>query len=410
MRQRNSACRRTAAIVLGACLAAAPAGSAGAREPVSVESLRIRLAEVGARLDELYADADAAILAYEEQRELLEEAADAYEEAREQADVAADLHGEARSGGVRYAVLAYQGVDLGPAQAWADGGALQEVLARDGYLRLLDGRKLDRLDRANAAGLVGETLRRRARATREARGAAALDAAEARNTALDAVDAQESELRSLLEEQTGLDTALAAAREGDAEPGAEHERALLRARSAVGNADHGAPWDSAEPSGTDPGDDSGDGSEDAAGPSDAACTGGPFDRHPNGGIPASALCPLPQPGEALRADAAAAFIELDGAYRERFGRPMCVTDSYRPFDEQVRLFREKPPGTAARPGTSAHGLGLAVDLCGGVHEHGSREHAWMLDTAPSYGWTNPDWARNGFEPWHWEYLDARSSR
>ena len=82
---------------------------------------------------------------------------------------------------------------------------------------------------------------------------------------------------------------------------------------------------------------------------------------------------------------------------------MCVTDSYRPYHEQVRLFQEMLPGMAARPGTSAHGLGIAVDLCGRVDVLDSAEHRWMLDNAPEYGWETPDWARDGFEPWHWEY-------
>ncbi|WP_241479640.1 M15 family metallopeptidase, partial [Nocardiopsis lucentensis] len=107
--------------------------------------------------------------------------------------------------------------------------------------------------------------------------------------------------------------------------------------------------------------------------------------------------------ERLRPDAAVAFVGLDAAYRERFGSPLCVADSYRPYHEQVLLFQQMLPGMAAHPGTSQHGLGLAVDLCGGVHELGSPEHAWMLSHAPTHGWVNPHWARNGFEPWHWEF-------
>jgi LAS superfamily LD-carboxypeptidase LdcB len=107
--------------------------------------------------------------------------------------------------------------------------------------------------------------------------------------------------------------------------------------------------------------------------------------------------------EWLRADAAEAFLGLDEDYREHFGQAMCVGDSYRPLSEQVRLFEESRPGMAARPGTSAHGRGVAVDLCGGVEELGTPEHEWMLDNAPDHGWDNPPWARDGFEPWHWEY-------
>ena len=115
------------------------------------------------------------------------------------------------------------------------------------------------------------------------------------------------------------------------------------------------------------------------------------------------MCTSPLYNASCSADAAVAFMELDGAFHEEFGRPMCVTDSYRPYHEQVRLFQEMSPGMAAEPGTSQHGLGVAVDLCGGVEQLGTAEHEWMLDHAPDHGWVNPEWARGGFEPWHWEY-------
>jgi D-alanyl-D-alanine carboxypeptidase len=61
---------------------------------------------------------------------------------------------------------------------------------------------------------------------------------------------------------------------------------------------------------------------------------------------------------------------------------------------------------AAMPGTSEHGLGRAVDLCGGIESFGSPAHLWMKQNAPLYGWFHPDWAEpTGAlpEPWHWEY-------
>lgn len=420
MRLRIHTRRRAVTAVLGACLVAVPAGAAGAQTPDPVEVLRVRLAETSARLDQLYADADTAILAYEEQRLLLLEATDAYEEAREKADSAADLHKEARTHSVRYAVSVYQGADLSPVYAWTDGGGPRAAAERDGYLRLLDSRGTDRLNRASAANLVREGLRRRARTAQEARGEAVVAAAEAKDSALEAVEAQEAELKEILARQTELEAALTE-QSDTAVLEAEREHALEQARDAADGLDEpsGSVPDPehtahpAEPPPTQGASSAPDGPTSPAprprsdGPTDPSgdtvCVGGPSDRYSNGQIPVSALCPLPQPGEMLRADAAAAFIELDGAYRDRFGRPMCVTDSYRPFTEQVRLFREKPPGMAARPGSSAHGLGIAVDLCGGVHEHHSPEHTWMLRNAPSYGWVNPAWARDGFEPWHWEY-------
>jgi hypothetical protein len=130
--------------------------------------------------------------------------------------------------------------------------------------------------------------------------------------------------------------------------------------------------------------------------------------YPNGFIPQAALCPISgHPGGAhrLRCDAAAAFDSLDRAYAARFGTPMCVTDSYRTFDAQVRLYARKP-ALAAVPGTSDHGWGLALDLCGGVQSFGSPQYAWLRAHAPSAGWANPEWAWPGGgreEPWHWEF-------
>jgi D-alanyl-D-alanine carboxypeptidase len=126
----------------------------------------------------------------------------------------------------------------------------------------------------------------------------------------------------------------------------------------------------------------------------------------NGQIPAAALCPLwGAPGQLLRADAAAAFARLSKAYAQQFGRPICVTDSYRSFSQQVALYATKP-NLAARPGTSNHGWGVAVDLCGGVQSFGTAEHNWLFTHAPLYGWFHPAWAEptgSRPEPWHWEF-------
>lgn len=132
--------------------------------------------------------------------------------------------------------------------------------------------------------------------------------------------------------------------------------------------------------------------------------------YPNGLIPTSALCPLPQEGHYLRADAAVAFAKLNAAYADHFGEPICVTDSYRSLAVQQDLYYRKP-GLAAVPGTSNHGLALAVDLCGGINSFGTDEFIWMKNHARQYGWMHPDWAAASGstpEPWHWEYYEAES--
>jgi len=137
------------------------------------------------------------------------------------------------------------------------------------------------------------------------------------------------------------------------------------------------------------------------------CTGGDaVQQYANGMIPAGVLCPLSAaPGHSLRADAAYAFDQLSAAYTRQFGTPICVTDSYRSYPAQVSVYARKP-GLAAVPGTSNHGWGTAVDLCGGIQSFTSAQHLWMLVNAPLYNWFHPGWAQAGGskpEPWHWEF-------
>jgi hypothetical protein len=138
----------------------------------------------------------------------------------------------------------------------------------------------------------------------------------------------------------------------------------------------------------------------------SGCSGGSLSGYANGRLPTSALCALwGTRGHRLRADAAAGFNAMSQAYAERFGSPICITDSYRSYESQVILKRIKG-FLAARPGTSQHGWGLAVDLCGGINSYSTAQHAWMRNNAPNFGFDLPPWARqNGSkpEPWHWEY-------
>ena len=96
---------------------------------------------------------------------------------------------------------------------------------------------------------------------------------------------------------------------------------------------------------------------------------------------------------------------MSRAYGEQTGEPLCVTDSYRSLPEQVAVAAAKP-GLAAVPGTSNHGWGVAVDLCGGVQSFGTPAHTWVVTHSMAYGWYLPGWAQAGGskpEPWHLEY-------
>jgi len=100
-----------------------------------------------------------------------------------------------------------------------------------------------------------------------------------------------------------------------------------------------------------------------------------------------------------------AFNAMSRAYEQQAGSPLCVTDAYRTYAEQI-VVKLATPELAAIPGTSQHGVGLAVDLCGGVQSFASAAHLWMERNAPLYGWFQPAWADSSGplpEPWHWEF-------
>jgi hypothetical protein len=120
-------------------------------------------------------------------------------------------------------------------------------------------------------------------------------------------------------------------------------------------------------------------------------------RYGNGKIPASALTPIGHGGHRLWAPAAEAFGRLHAA-AARDGIDIGVTDSYRSYESQVDLAERKglysQGGLAARPGTSDHGWGRAVDL-----DLDARAQAWMRANGERYGFVE-DTPR---EPWHWAF-------
>lgn len=131
----------------------------------------------------------------------------------------------------------------------------------------------------------------------------------------------------------------------------------------------------------------------------------------NGYLPDTLLTWLPWPeasGLRLRADAAASLGRLAAAFEADLGYPLRLTDAYRDYAGQVSLKASKG-AFAATPGTSKHGLGIAIDMASRINIETSTEHRWMETNGPQFGWINPWWAvnhdpRDGqHEPWHWEY-------
>ncbi len=117
----------------------------------------------------------------------------------------------------------------------------------------------------------------------------------------------------------------------------------------------------------------------------------------NGSIPISALRPIAGTDHYL-APTAAAMLERMMSDARMEGVSLGIVDGYRSFADQVALADAKglysEGGLAAKPGSSAHGWGLAVDLA-----LNDDAQAWMTSNAHRYGFVN-DVPR---EPWHWTY-------
>ena len=156
---------------------------------------------------------------------------------------------------------------------------------------------------------------------------------------------------------------------------------------------------------------------------------GAWGGHANGRIPVERLCRVSDgspaqfgdpPASLLECNAAQAFVAMHAAYQAHFGRPMDNVFGYRNYEGQVATAirncgsaqsRSCDPPTA-RPGTSNHGWGLAVDMttnsCGTNNRCGfATDHfAWLQANAPRFGFFHPEWAQqsgSATEYWHWEF-------
>lgn len=127
----------------------------------------------------------------------------------------------------------------------------------------------------------------------------------------------------------------------------------------------------------------------------------------NGRLDSGSLQPV-DGGHKLQPAAAEAYKAMVDAARQE-GINWSITDSYRTYDQQVKLAQEKglysQGGLAAEPGRSNHGWGTALDLGGGAQAAGSKQNQWLQENAGKYGFsTIPR------EPWHWEYKGGGVSK
>ncbi len=139
----------------------------------------------------------------------------------------------------------------------------------------------------------------------------------------------------------------------------------------------------------------------------------------NGNMPMSAMCTIPwgtdQLGYAqyLRCDAADALTALNDAFRAQFGASIDMDLTYRSYADQVAM-KAALGGLAAKPGTSTHGLGTALDVqeWTSVYGFGTPRYDWLVANGPTYGWFAPARVREGqpyAEYWHLEYGPGHTS-
>ena len=138
-----------------------------------------------------------------------------------------------------------------------------------------------------------------------------------------------------------------------------------------------------------------------AAPSAWTADGVPADlaQYGNGNVPRAELMNIAGTGHQLWAPAGTAFEQMRADARKD-GITIGVTDSYRSYAAQVDVAERKglytEGGLAAKPGTSPHGWGIALDL-----DLDSQAQSWMRANAGEYGFKE-DTPR---EPWHWAFRE-----
>jgi hypothetical protein len=111
----------------------------------------------------------------------------------------------------------------------------------------------------------------------------------------------------------------------------------------------------------------------------------------------------PIPGGRLWPEAALTWNAMHAAYVADGGHPgdfapAGPVSSARPRSAQDHFWTHQPP-PAARPYSSNHGWGIAVDV------KTRQAVAWLLKNAAKYGWSWDEGQRVG-EWWHWRYVGA----
>lgn len=104
---------------------------------------------------------------------------------------------------------------------------------------------------------------------------------------------------------------------------------------------------------------------------------------------------------------------MNAAFKKQFGHNLEIDLTYRPMTVQTYLYRLLGANQAARPGTSVHGKGFAIDFPESYNYGFSGPHyKWLKKNSHKFGWVHRSYLeqyRNGrknplAEAWHFEYV------
>lgn len=117
-------------------------------------------------------------------------------------------------------------------------------------------------------------------------------------------------------------------------------------------------------------------------------------------------------GKPVAVGTAAAFDKLAAAFEKKFGLTLHVRSGLRTRAEQQRLYDLYLAGKgnlAAKPGTSRHETGRAIDVYDsgsdpGVTKAGNKRSNWLKANATKYGFTANGYNFPQVEPWHIELV------
>lgn len=143
----------------------------------------------------------------------------------------------------------------------------------------------------------------------------------------------------------------------------------------------------------------------------------------NGAVPASRLCNVPiawntqehvdpayEKDTARRIDCYAlkSLTGLENAYKARFGVYARIDLAYRPLSEQNYWYDQFGYPRAAMPGTSNHGLGVAVDFRetdarGEEFGWGGTGYRWLTQNGWKWGFRNTFTYGTSGESYHWDF-------